>query len=429
MKKIAFLMMAIGLALGFNSCSDDHDPVYKVPTNFVLNTPAMQDQYIELTAGNVLELVASQPDYGYSAVANYSAQMSLTEDFAEAYDLEATDGTATKARFVVKQEDVAVGLCTLKHIDSDDTFKEMYPDGMGAEKIYFRAVCELAGVESSKIYSNPVSYNQIVGYFAIPTPGYIYIIGDVSGAWIEPSEGNAASLLPWRLYESNDAIGSKVYTGVFEIPANATFRFYTALTGWSNGDSYGTQVDDNPIDFPDFTGGSLNATAVNGKGSFHFPNWPGGTMTITVDMSDMNNITVTFQQGAHQVVTTKYIYLVGAISGWKAPDETNEVDLNPYRLADTTGDGIYEGKYAVTAGETNFRFALSLTPDNGWDNPEQIGSQVDDANVDIALSNNTFSGNYVFGKGNWNVPIPADGFLTILVDTNQKTVNFSFSEQ
>ena len=42
-------------------------------------------------------------------------------------------------------------------------------------------------------------------------------------------------------------------------------------------------------------------------------------MTIVVDMSDANNMTVTCTAGEAQVVVTKYIYLVGSMSGWIAP--------------------------------------------------------------------------------------------------------------
>ncbi len=68
-------MAMAGALLGAASCSQDTDPVLQTPTTFVLNVPAMQEQYIELQEGNTIELVASQPDYGYSAVADYSAEM------------------------------------------------------------------------------------------------------------------------------------------------------------------------------------------------------------------------------------------------------------------------------------------------------------------------------------------------------------------
>lgn len=422
MKKISIFMALAAVALGFSSCSEDRDPVYHAPTQYVLNTPAMQDQYIELTEGNTLELSSSQPDYGYSAVAQYSAQMSLTSDFAQAYDLEAVD--KTQARFQLKQEDIAVGICELAGITDEESYAN-YMAGLenGTTAVYFRAICQLAGVEGSQITSNVVSYNYVKPYFAVKMPGYIYLVGAPEG-WAGPTESNAAHYSDWRLFEPDDAIGSKIYTGVFDVPAgSAMFRFYTALTGW-DADSWGSQADDNPIQFPDFTSGSFTNALVKGKGAFEFPNWPGGKMTIVVDMSDENNATITIYEGEQSVVATKYIYLVGSISGWMAPGTENEEAYKAYRLADTTGEGIYVGSFAAAAGHVNFRFAEQLTPE-GWDNPTQMGIQTDDGDVACTFSNGLYSGTYVTpGKGNWAFDLEADGTIEMTVNTNNKTVSY-----
>lgn len=419
-------MSLVCVALGVASCSQDRDPKYQSPTSFVLNAPAMQDQYIELQKGNTLELVASQPDYGYSAVAEYSAEMSLTEDFAQTYALEPTEKTVARMNF--PQEQIATGICELSGATSEDTYKEVFPNGQDFGKVYFRATCKLDGVEGSSITSNVVAYNYLKGYFAVPVPGYIYLVGAPEG-WAGPTAANEAHYAEWRLFEPKDAIGSKVYSGVFDIEAGkAQFRFYTALTGW-DADSYGSQTEDNPIQFPEFTGAagasSFSSQVVKGKGSFEFPNWQGGKMTITVDMSDMKNITLTCQAGEASVVVTKYIYLVGSISGWKEPSSANEAAYKDFRLADTTGDGIYTGKFNVAAGDLSFRFALELN-DQGWDNQTQIGAQKDDANVDCSFTNGAYSGPYVDGKGNWAFKLDKDGTVSLTVDTNQKTVSYVF---
>lgn len=415
--------MSMALAvLGMASCSQDRDPVLQTPTEFVLNTPVMADQYIELQAGNVLELVASQPNYGYSAVANYSAEMSLTQDFSTVYALKSTD--ASQARITVKQADVATGICDLSGVSDEETMASVFPDGIPAMPVYFRAVCELDGVEGSRIVSNVVTYNHVQGYFAVPVPGYIYLVGAPEG-WAGPTESNAAHYADWRLFEPKDAIGSGVYSGVFDIPAgDAIFRFYTELTGWDN-DSYGTQVDDNPIDFPDFTSGSFSTTAVKGKGSYQFSNWPGGKMTIVVDMSDMKNIQVTFTAGEASVVVTKYIYLVGSISSWMEPGISNEAAYKDYRLADKDGSGIYTGSWPVGKGHVNFRFCKELT-DAGWDNDTQFGAAEDDKDVACSLTNGSYSGPYVNGKGNYAFDIENDGTVNITVDTNNSTVTVNF---
>ena len=127
----------------------------------------MQDQYIDLKAGNTLELVCSQPDYGYSAVTQYSAQMSLTEDFAQAYDLESVDKTV--ARMAIKQQQICDGIVELHGFADAEEFNEYYAADP-YEKIYFRAIAQLDGVESSKIVSNVVSYNYIKSFYSVAEP-------------------------------------------------------------------------------------------------------------------------------------------------------------------------------------------------------------------------------------------------------------------
>ncbi len=417
--------MAAACALfGMASCSQDRDPVLQTPTEYVLNTPVMQEQYIDLQEGNTLELVSSQPNYGYSAIADYSAEMSLTPEFTTSYKLDTTPDTKHLSRMAIPQQNIAVGIMELNGITDEDSFQAKYPNGMDYEKIYFRAVCELAGVEGSRIVSNVVSYDYIKGYFAVAVPGYIYMVGAPTG-WTEPSEGNTAFYADYRLSEPADAIGSKVYSGQFDIEAgSALFRFYTALTGW-DADSYGSQEKDEPIEFPEFTDGSFSTTLVKGKGAFNFSNWPGGKMTIIVDMSDTSNMTVQCIAGEASVTVTKYIYLVGSISGWVEPGSSNEEAYKNYRLADKTGDGIYTAEFPVEAGHVNFRFALELT-DEGWDNSTQIGAQADDADVACTFTNGSYSGSYVPGKGNWAFELEESGTISMTVDTNNNTVAYEF---
>lgn len=416
-------MAVAGAVFSLASCSQDRDPVLQTPTKYVLNVPTMQDQYIDLQAGNTIELVSSQPDYGVAVIAQYSAQMSLTEDFTTSYDL--TPATKTLARMEIPQNQVALGLMELLGITDEETFNAAFPTGvLPYQKIYFRAISEIPGVEGSKIISNVVAYNNIKGYFAVPVPGYIYLVGAPEG-WAGPDEGNAAHYADWRLFEPKDAIGSNVYSGVFDIPAgSAIFRFYTALTGWDGGDSYGYQEADEATEF-DFDGDTFTSAVVKGKGSFSFPNWPGGKMTVTLDMSDMKNITLTCTEGEAGVVVTKYIYLIGNISGWTEPGIANEADYKDYRLADRSNSGIYTGSWPVAAGEVAFRFCSELT-EEGWDNSTQFGSQVDDANVECTLTNGSYSGSYVNGKGNFAFKIENDATVDITVDTNNSTVTVNF---
>ncbi len=422
MKKILKYTAVACAIFGLASCSQDRDPVLQTPTKYVLNVPTMQDQYIDLQAGNVLELVSSQPDYGVATIAQYSAQMSLTEDFAKVYDLD--PASKTLARMEIPQDKVALGLMELLGITDQETFDAAFPTGeLPYMKVFFRANCEIDGVEGSKITSNVVAYNNIKGYFAVPVPGFIYLVGAPEG-WAGPTESNAAHYADWRLFEPKDAIGSNIYSGVFDIPAgSAMFRFYTQLTGW-DADSYGYQVDDNATNF-EFDGNTFTIPVGKGKGSFNFPDWEGGKMTITLDMSDMKNIMLTCTKGEAAVVVTKYIYLVGSISGWTEPGIANEAAYANYRLSDRSDSGIYTGSWPVSAGHVNFRFCKELT-EAGWDNDTQFGAQVDDGDVACTLTNGSYNGSYVNGKGNYAFDIESDATVNITVETNTSTVTVKF---
>lgn len=410
-------MATAAVALGFASCSQDRDPVYQVPTSFVLNTPSMEDQYIELTEGNTLELVCSQPDYGYSAVANYSAEMSLSENFDKYYDITPVDPHQAKMEF--KQESVALGLCDLLGIQGEDDFNTRYPDGMPYMKVYFRAVCQLEGVESSRILSNVVTYNNLKGYLAVATPGYIYLVGDPNGWNINPSAD-------WRLYEPDDAIGSKVYTGTFHIDAGSQyFRFYTEIGNWGN-DGELPSIGANPVDGDcneiEWVDGSFTQPAVPGKGSWYTPaDWEGGDITMVVDLSDEKNMTVTFYAGDVTPVITKYVYMVGNNGGWTEPVEGTYED---WKLADTTGTGIYSNVFDFTdfdadGGQLYCRFYQG--PLTGW-GAAQWSSDAAGGNVDVTsgVAAPTFPGEGCF-------VIPAAGHkIEVVLNTNTDQVTFTY---
>ena len=76
MKKISIILACAAVALGFTSCEQDTDPKLQTPTTFVLNTPVFGTQLYELVNGNTFSIEANQPDYGYSAIVQYSAEAS-----------------------------------------------------------------------------------------------------------------------------------------------------------------------------------------------------------------------------------------------------------------------------------------------------------------------------------------------------------------
>lgn len=298
MKKLSILLASLAALVTLASCEPDGDPKYIAPgedSTFHLNTPAFVNHVYELTEDGVMRLSCNAPDYGFIAITTYQLQVSLTKEGLNERipfkdngkeDLKAlttsqvvntVDGT--QADMQVSEMLISAALTTLYGATSEEDMPQ------GEQKVWVRAVAHLAGVNSSYVYSNPIELT-VDPYFRVREPNYIYLVGKPSNNWLEPSEANAAKFDNWHLAEREDAIDSGIFYGQFEIAAggdNCIFRFYTALTGWDE-DSWGSQADDNPIEFT-IDEAKEGLAMVKGKGSYQFPDWPGGTMYIKVDSS------------------------------------------------------------------------------------------------------------------------------------------------
>lgn len=292
MKKLSYILFSfISLVLATASCSglEEENPVIQTPTKLVLNTPATANQYVDLgydkDAGTV-NFTCSQADYGFAASANYYMQVSLDESFSNFEEL-ATSYTSCNMN--VKASEIAEAVCKLRGIKSEETYTDE-----PARKVFFRVRSQILKYEDTSILSNVVAMEKVKGYFALRLPGYIYLVGAPEG-WVGPSEDQKAHYSEWQLLESDNAIGSKVYYGEFDIPAGKfQFRFYTALTGWDK-DSYGIQEADATLDIT-MTNGIYDGKIVKGKGSYQIPDWPGGKVKITVNMSNDSKMTVKFEK-------------------------------------------------------------------------------------------------------------------------------------
>ncbi len=348
-KRLSIFFAVAAVALGFTGCKDDDDPVYQEPTDateFKLNTPVFANQLYQLSPDGLMTFtVETQPDYGFLASVQYSAEISL--DKTNVYAV--TPDQRTNPVMQLKENDIATGMCNLAGITDRDGW-DANPTAQGIQKLYVRAVAQLSGVESSRVVSNWVELPQVQGFFAIPSPGFIYFIGAASG-WKAPAPENAAALADWRLWESENAIGSGIYSAVFDIPAGqAQFRFYTELTkeGWDNKTaSLGAREANDDNEDITLTDGSYQGNYVLGKGNWQIPDWTeDGKLTIIVNTVEK---TVQFTKGAQQIYTPRYVYMVGNQAGWKEPSAANEADYEPWRLADLTESGIYTATFDFPA--------------------------------------------------------------------------------
>lgn len=307
MKKISSYLALAAVALAFTACSDDTDPKATYPVNHdFLNIPVMAEQTIVLeTAGNV-DFTLSQPDYGVALVPSYALQISLDPSFEKLpsqmgaqiadliYNRDAErafyqlPNPANTARFAVKAKDIADGLSNMFGYDDIEQYKgredKVYTGPLYCRVLSFLPTANPGTFDKYAILSNVVTLATVVGYPTVRQPGCIYLIGTPSG-WVAPEEANAETLAPWALFEKKEAIDSKVYYGTFDIPADQfEFRFYSALTGWDKGDSWGPSANDEqvPIEFKD--GKYSGAIQAKGKGKFYVAGWTGGWVKMVVDL-------------------------------------------------------------------------------------------------------------------------------------------------
>ena len=278
MKKFSIIFAVLAFALAFTSCEDDKTPVAQKPTKFVLNTPPLADQTYELTPDGTLKFTVSQADYGFVASATYGIQIALTEE-QKAEPMSLASKVPTSAVIEVSAKDMSEAMCKMLGITEPEQWADPAP-----MKVFVRATSMLGAHESSFIASNWITLSAVKPYYAVPKAAEIYLVGSPEG-WVGPTADKADHYADWILSEKSDEIGSKVFYGTFEMPAAPMFRFYTALTGW-DADSYGSQVDDNPIDVELDGDGLGTFKVVKGKGSYNFTKFNGGSMQIVVNMAD-----------------------------------------------------------------------------------------------------------------------------------------------
>ena len=282
-------------AMLFTACDSDRDdnPILgpdHTASTFVVNTPALSDQYIQLSPDNTVYLTWSQPNYGVNTVVNYKVQVGLKQGGSENWG-EYLETGFTSCSANISGEEIAKAICKLDGFKTEDDYVDM-----GFREVIMRVAANIQTtnsdvIDGTSIVSNTVSFKHMAAYCNIPTKATLWVIGSCCG-WPEPSPSNKQKLVDGGWFITETEIGSKVFEGDVVMPeGDLTFRFYSKLTGWDGGDSYGYQVPDEATNF-EFTDGKFSGTAVVGKGSWAFAGFPGGTMHITVDM---NKNTVKFE--------------------------------------------------------------------------------------------------------------------------------------
>ena len=172
------LLVIMSLTL-MTACSDDNDsnPSIQTPTEFKLNTPALENTPIDLANSSKIILTCSQPNYGYTASVQYTVQVATTPDMSDAQEI---SETSSSAKVEVNASLLASTLTNIL-VEKGKTEADFPMD----VKAYFRLKANIVTsngnvVEGTEILSNVVSLNNIHLLFSLPAinlPKNVYVTG------------------------------------------------------------------------------------------------------------------------------------------------------------------------------------------------------------------------------------------------------------
>ena len=173
------LLVVMSLTL-MTACSDDNDsnPTIQSPTEFKLNTPALENTPIDLANSSKIMLTCSQPNYGYTASVQYTVQVATDENMTDAVEL---SETSTSAKVAINASSLASALTNI-FVEKGKTEADFPMD----VKAYFRLKANIVTsngnvVEGTEILSNVVSLNNIHLLFSLPPvnlPSHVYTVGN-----------------------------------------------------------------------------------------------------------------------------------------------------------------------------------------------------------------------------------------------------------
>ena len=173
------LLVVMSLTL-MTACSDDNDsnPSIQTPTEFKLNTPALENTPIDLANSSKIILTCSQPNYGYTASVQYTVQVATDENMTDAVELSETSNSAK----VEIDANLLASTLTNIYVQKGKTEADFPMD----VKAYFRLKANIVTsngnvVEGTEILSNVVSLNNIHLLFSLPPvnlPSHVYTVGN-----------------------------------------------------------------------------------------------------------------------------------------------------------------------------------------------------------------------------------------------------------
>lgn len=201
----------------FAACSDDNDdnPTITTPTEFVLNTPAIAGNNIDLAHSSTLQLTCSQPNYGFPAATKYNVQVSLKEDMSDCATIE--------QNFYSAKADVEASLLSAALTNLELEAGKTEADFPMDIPVYVRMRAVMTTetgdeIEGTDILSNVVTLSNVHLLYSlapVTVPDHLYVVGNFCG-W---DWGNCFEFIPvydhpemyWRMVWIDDS-GVKINT-------------------------------------------------------------------------------------------------------------------------------------------------------------------------------------------------------------------------
>lgn len=271
MNKFSILSVSLALAVGFSACDEtkDDNPVLRThegqPMVEFLNTPTMQNMYIDLTEENAsdnLHMTCSQPEeYGMATTVNYFVQVSLEKAFTQYSEIEAgftdcaqinpTNDGVSEAICSIIQDKIRLQIGNPEHELTTEDVKA-YNDG-DFYPVYMRLRSQVVGipynpVEGTDYVSNIVEYKHIrVNYMALTVPD------KPSGIFLRGTMNDWGAPAPYEFYTTK--VKGTYITNVLTLPAGTSFKAADATWGTINlgGSTKGMEVepDGDPVALKD----------------------------------------------------------------------------------------------------------------------------------------------------------------------------------
>lgn len=353
MKKLSFLALPVLALVGLSGCKADTDPKIDTSTDFkfVLNTPQLATQFIDLSTQGTLQFTVSQPDYGVTVVPTYGLEISLKEDFTpittepvvdEEGETHVVPGvyalnldSQLAGILIAKMSDIAAGINDLNGVYDESSYAGDY-----VGPLYVRATAYLGSghaADATATVSNSIMLSQVQGYASFPSSEIILSVPGAANDW---------NHLPQIIYTGDSETGAMICKGFAVV--NGDFKLTDGDWGNEPGDTpygnWGGAVTDNGD-------GTYEGTLIQNSQD-NFTGVEPGLYYFYVELTDLKNSNDNAEVGSFTMTAITTVGLPGDYNGWDVGSNLLSQDGNLYS---------WSGSASVTSA--GWKFAMN----NSWD--------------------------------------------------------------